>query len=107
MMLSRFSRRIVNLIALGVAVPALLLAGLAIYLTLLIARAVEDDSIRYNSYLAQQVAEAFEQELGAQLRVAIVLAENAARNDAPAAQILDALAAGTREFRGPHFVPLE
>ena len=48
--------------------PGLVLAGLAIFLTLRISRAVQDDSTRYNIYLAQQVVEAFEQELMAHLR---------------------------------------
>jgi signal transduction histidine kinase len=107
MQLSRFSRSVASLIGLGVAVPALLLACLGIFLTLRIARAVEDDSIRYNSYIGQQVVEAFEQELMDRIKSAIQLAENQARDNAPPASILQALDAGTKEFRGPHFVPLD
>jgi signal transduction histidine kinase len=107
MQTSRFSRSVSTLIGLGVAVPALLLAGLAIFLTLRIASAVEDESIRYNSYITQQVVEAFELELQEQLKVAIQNAESEARIDAPVARILVALGSGSHEFLGAHFVPLD
>src|SRR6058998_3123991 len=103
----RLRRRALSVIGLGVALPASLLAGLGIYLTLRIASAIEDENVRYNSYMAQQVAEAFEQELLAHLRGAIGSAENEARNDAGPAAITAALEAGTREFRGAQFVPLD
>src|SRR5437667_7243124 len=107
MLLSRFRRSVASLIGLGVAVPAFRIAALGILLTLRIARAVEDDSIRYNSYIAQQVAEAFEQELAERVGNGMLQAESEARTNAPTARILQALDAGTREFRGPHFVPLD
>jgi len=56
-------RRILILVGIAVTVPALVLAGLAVFLTLRIARGVEADGARYDSYLAQQVVEAFEIEL--------------------------------------------
>src|SRR5438477_7475752 len=107
MAVSRFSRRVLMVIGFGVAVPALILAGLAIVLTLRIANAVEDESVKYNTYLSQQVAEAFEQELMAHLRRAIVPAENAARNGATVREILDALNTDPNEFEGAHLVPVD
>src|SRR5205085_8145970 len=95
------------IIILGVAIPALVLAALGIHLTLRIATAVENDAVRYHSYLAQQVAEAYEQDLMAHLRRSIGVAENAARNGAGLHDILAALDAGTTEFEGPHFVPFD
>jgi signal transduction histidine kinase len=103
----RFSRRVLTVIGLGVALPALLLAGLGIHLTLQIARAVEDESARYNSYMALQVGEAFEQDLMALLRRAIVPAENVARAGGDRRAVLDALASASGEFESPDFVPLD
>ena len=48
---SRFSRRVLILIGLAVAIPALILAALGAFLTLRIARAVEAESVKYNTYL--------------------------------------------------------
>ena len=107
MAICRFRRGALFAAALGVAVPAALLAGTGIYLTLRIARAVETDTSRYNSYIGQQVAEAFEQELLQHLRLAVASAENAAREGAPQSVIETALAAGTQEFEGAHFVKLD
>jgi signal transduction histidine kinase len=102
---ARVSRRALVLVGLGVALPAILLAGLGIYLTLRIARAVEDESARYNSYIALQVGEAFERELLDELRRSIPPAETAARSGADTAAVIEALRAGAREFSAPHFVP--
>src|SRR2546428_13326878 len=102
-----FSRRAVAILGLAVAAPALFLAGLGIFLTLRVARAIETESVRYNTYMALQVGEAFEQELMAQLRRSITMAENAARTGAATPQILAALRAGTGEFISPAMVPLE
>lgn len=107
MVISRFRRGALAAVALGVAIPAALLAGTGIYLTLRIARAVEIDARRYNSYIGQQVAEAFELELLDHLRRAVVQAENYAREGAPRPVIEAALAAGTEEFEGAHFVPVD
>src|SRR5512146_2412908 len=93
MAVSRFSQRVLRIIGLCVALPALVLAGLAIYLTLRIADAVSVQSARYNVYVAEQITQAFEEELLAHMRRAIAPAENAARNGAP--------------LPSPHFVPLE
>jgi signal transduction histidine kinase len=107
MAISRFSRRVLGIIGLGVALPGALLAGLGVYLTLRISDAIHAQSQRYNLYVAQQVAEAFEQELLATLRHAIVSAEAAARNGLGPEGILPALAANAGDF-GPHYlVPLD
>src|SRR5262245_51804379 len=107
MRVSRFSRRILVILGFGVALPALILAGLGMFLTLRIGGAVESQSARYHRYMAAQVAEGFEQELLAELRESIATAENAARNDAPPTVLLQALEVNRREFRSPHFVPLD
>jgi signal transduction histidine kinase len=102
---TRVSRRALVLVGLGVALPAILLAGLGIYLTSRIARAVEDESARYNSYIALQVGEALERELLSSLRRSIPPAEEAARSGADTAAVIEALRVGAREFFAPHFVP--
>ncbi len=103
---SPITRRIIPLVALGVGLPALLLAGLGIALTLRVARAVERDTMRYNSYLAHQVVAAYEQELMIHLRSAVRPAENAARINGSIGDIMAALADGSGEFDGPHFVSI-
>jgi signal transduction histidine kinase len=101
-----FSQRIVFILGLGVALPALVLAALGVFLTLRISDAVESQSIRYNHYMAQQVVEGFEQELLAHLREAVAGAEIEARNGSSPGALENALSQGTREFRGAQFVPL-
>ncbi|MEK7329193.1 MAG: HAMP domain-containing sensor histidine kinase [Candidatus Eisenbacteria bacterium] len=107
MAISRFSRRVLGVVGLGVALPAALLAGLGVYLTLRISDAVHGQSVRYNLYVAQQVAASFEQELLANLQRAAGPAEIAARNGQGREEIVAALAAGTGEFAAPLFVPLD
>ena len=107
MVVSRFSRRVLGVIGLGVALPAVLLAGLGVYLTLRISDAVHAQSLRYNLYIAQQVAAAFEQELLASLQRGIGPAEIAARNGRDQQEIMAALAAGKGDFAEPFFVPLD
>src|SRR5437867_10191703 len=108
---SRFNlqlgRKAFVVLGLAIAAPALFLAGLGIFLTLRVARAIENESVRYNSYMALQVGEAFEQELMAQLRRSISVAENAARTGAGREKIMVALKDGTGEFIAPEMVPLE
>src|SRR5262245_29668138 len=104
---SPIRQRAVVIIGLGVALPALVLAALGVYLTLRISEAVESQSLRYNHYMAQQVVESFEQELLTHLREAVSGAENQARDGADPARIRAALEAGKREFENPEFVPLE
>jgi signal transduction histidine kinase len=106
MSVSPLRRRVIALVALGVGLPTVLLAGLGITLTYRISRAIETDAMRYNSYLAEQVVAAFEQELMIHLRTAVRGAENAARADAPLFDIMSALADGTGEFEEPHFVSI-
>jgi signal transduction histidine kinase len=100
-------RHILMILGLGVTVPALMLAAIAVGLTIRISRAVEDESVRFNTYLAQLVAEAFEQELMDHLRHGVQAAENVARNGGGVSQILFALGGDSDEFRGAHFVPLD
>ncbi len=107
MAVSRFSQRVLRIIGLGVALPALVLAGLAIYLSMRITAAVSVQSARYNTYVAAQVAQGFEEELLAHMRRAIAPAENAARNGAGLAGVLRALTTDDPEFSSPHFVPLD
>ena len=100
-----FRRRILFLMALGVALPAVMLAGLAVYLTSRIARSIENDTARYNTYLAQQVAESFELELMDHLRRGVASAEQVAREGGTPGAIIAALASEGGEFLGAHFVP--
>lgn len=100
-------RRVLAILGLGVALPALLLAGLAIFLTYRIAQSVENDSARYNGYIALQVGEAYEQELLDHVRRGIGPAENAARAGAPPAEILRLLERERGEFGNGHYVPLD
>lgn len=107
MAVSRFSQRVLSIMGLGVALPALVLAGLAIYLSIRIADAVGVQSARYNTYVGAQVAQAFEEELLAHMRRAITPAENAARNGVSTKGLLQALTTDDPEFSSPHFVPLD
>src|SRR2546423_9757949 len=103
----RVSRRIMIVIGYGVALPARLLAGIGVQLTLRIARAIEDESARYNSYIALQVGEAFEQELKSQLRGGMGPAESAARSGGGPGPVRAALEAVPTEFGVAQFVALD
>lgn len=107
MVATRFSRRVLIFIGIGVALPALLLAGLGVFLTMRISRAVEEQAVRYDTYMSKQVAEAFEQDLLSEMRRSIALAENAARVGGGAHEILAALQAGETELGRPHVVLLD
>ncbi len=107
MVTSRFSRRALVFIGFGVALPAALLAGLGVFLTLRISHAVEDQALRYNTYMAKQVSQAFEEELLADIRRSIALAENAARGGGGAPEILAALRAGENDLGTPQVVLLD
>jgi signal transduction histidine kinase len=107
MRFSGFSKRVSLVLVLGVALPALVLAALGVFLTLRIAQAVEDESVKYHTYLSQLLAESFEQELLDHLRIALVPAENVARNGGGVPLILFSLQQDAAEFEGSHFVPLE
>jgi signal transduction histidine kinase len=106
-MATRFSRRVLFFIGAGVALPSLLLALLGIFLTLRISRAVEDQALRYDSYMSKQVADEFEQELLLEMSRSIALAENAARAGGSQADILAALRAGDTELGQPYVVMLD
>jgi len=107
MAISKFARRATVLVGLGVALPALALAMFGIYMCLRIARSVETDTFRFNTYVARQVGAAYEVELLDHLRRSVATAEAAARDDAPAPILRMALDAGSGEFAGSHFVPIE
>lgn len=102
-----FRRNKLQLIGVAVALPALVLASVGIALTMYIAAEIETESARYNTYLAEQVTEAFEQELLARLREAIPPAEEVARAGGTPEQIRRALASRAREFEAAHFVPVD
>jgi len=106
-MATRFSRRVLLFIGFGVALPALLLAGLGVFLTLRISQAVEDQALRYDSYMSKQVAEAIEVELLSEMRRSIALAENAALSGGNAADILTALRQGETELGRPYVILLD
>lgn len=107
MSISRIRRRILIAAAFGVALPAAVLAAIAVFLTFRIGASVRHDTVRYNSYLAQQVGKAFEQELMDHLRQDAANAERLAREGAPVADVRAALAAEGAEFRGAAYVPVE
>lgn len=95
MLASRFSRRVLILIGLGVTFPALLLAGLGAFLTRGVSQALDAQTDRYHLYMAQQTVAGFERELLAHLRERIAPAENAARSgdDLSVRAMLEAAAA--------------
>src|SRR6185503_12533009 len=107
MAVSSVRRRALFAAALGVAIPALLLAVVAVLLTFRIVRSVQNDTVRYNRYLGQQVAGSFELELMDHLRRSIAPAERVARDGGSLPQVMEALAGEGSEFIGPHFVPVD
>src|SRR2546428_6860 len=60
---SRFSRRILTLVGLGVGVPALLLAVLRVFLTLRISREVARERLNYNDYIPRQGVDVVQERL--------------------------------------------
>src|SRR5262245_46641954 len=107
MAVSRFSRRILTLIGLGVGVPALLLAILGIFLTLRISLEVDRESGHYTDDVARQVVEEFEREVRAHVRLARGPAANAARDGAGVRELIAALQEGAAELGEVHFVPVD
>jgi signal transduction histidine kinase len=105
--LPRSRQRKLALLIGAVALPALILALNAIWLTLGVAHQFELESARYNTYLAERVIEAFERELVDQVRGALGAAETIARAGGSEDDIRRALAARAREFEAPQYVPLE
>ncbi|NOT33289.1 MAG: HAMP domain-containing histidine kinase [Candidatus Eisenbacteria bacterium] len=79
MFASRFSRRVLILIGLGVTLPALVLAAVGALMTLRVSRALDAQTDRYNLYMARQTVEGLERELLSDLRDRIGPAENVAR----------------------------
>ncbi|MGH7740474.1 MAG: sensor histidine kinase [Candidatus Eiseniibacteriota bacterium] len=107
MISTRFNRRILLLIGFGVGLPALLLAGMGVVLTIGISRAIEEQAVRYNSYMAKQVAKSLEQELLLEMKRSISLAENEARVGGGVREIVSALQAGETDLGPPHVVLLD
>jgi len=105
--LPRSRQRKLALLIGAVALPALILALNAIWLTLGVAHQIEAESARYNTYLAEKVIEAFELELVDQVHGALGDAMERARAGGSEDDIRRALAARSREFEAPEFVPLE
>jgi hypothetical protein len=105
--LPRSRQRKLALLIGAVAVPALILALNAIWLTLGVAHQFEAESARYNTYLAERIIDAFDRELVDQVHDALGAAEARARQGESEEAIRRALAEGAREFEAPQFVPVE
>ncbi len=104
---SRFSRRIMGIIGLGVALPALVLAAIGVVLTLRIGTALDAQSDRYCLYMAKQVAKAFEEELQGHLHDGTAAAEIVARAGADRRALLQALESGATRGERAEFVPMD
>ena len=104
--LPRSRQRKLALLIGAVAVPALILALNAIWLTLGVARQFEAESARYNSYLAERVIDAYDRELVDQVHGALGAAEAIAKAGGTEDDIRRALADRAREFEAPQFVPV-
>jgi signal transduction histidine kinase len=102
--LPRSRQRKLALLIGAVAVPALVLALNAIWLTLGVAHQIETESARYNTYLADRVVEAFKRELVDQMLGALGAAEKTAKDGGNEDDIRRALAAQARDFEAPQFV---
>jgi signal transduction histidine kinase len=105
--LPRSRQRKLALLICAVAVPALVLALNAIWLTLGVAHQIEAESARYNTYLAEKVVEAFERELVDQVHGALGAAETISRAGGSEDDIRRAIAARSRDFEAPQFLPVE
>ena len=106
-LLPRSRERKLLLLIGAVALPAMVLALTAFWLTLRVSRQVEAESGRYNAYLAEKVIEAYERELVDEVRGALGPAETVSRAGGTADEIRAALASRMRLFEAPHFVPLD
>jgi signal transduction histidine kinase len=105
---TRINRRVVAVIGLGVALPALMLGGWAIVNTLRISEGLDSQSMRYHAYVAQQVADGYEKELLAHLRQRIAPAEIVAREGGSRGQLVAALRSGAETPSEPSgFIPIE
>src|SRR5258705_3559559 len=105
---TRISRRVVAVIGLGIALPAMMLGAWAIVNTLRISQALDSQSKRYNLYVSQQVADGYEKELLAHLREGIARAEIVAREGGNRDQLVAALRAGGEGAGESHgFIPSE
>lgn len=102
-----FRRRVLIAVLFAVAVPAVFLAGLSVYLTERITRSVEITSATYHSYIGQQVAEAFETELQAHLKHGMEASEAAMRAGLPPLAALKTVPMRGDGFAGTEFVPVD
>ncbi|MFI5371811.1 MAG: sensor histidine kinase, partial [Candidatus Eisenbacteria bacterium] len=104
---SRFSRRVMGIIGLGVALPALLLALIGVVLTLRIGTALDAQSNRYGLYMARQVSAAFEEELQRHLMDDATAADIVARAGADRRALQQALEGAAGRGETALFVPLD
>jgi signal transduction histidine kinase len=95
------------IIAVGVILPALVLAGIAALLTIRMARVIEGSSRSYNLYVSQMVLEGFKQELLFTLGQTIDRAENVARAGGDEAAIRRALESHPEGFEDPTLYSLD
>src|ERR1041385_2382959 len=105
--LPRSRQRKLALLIGAVAVPALILALNAIWLTLGVAHQIENESARYDTYIAERVIDAFNRELVDQVHGALGQAEAIAKAGGSQEDIQRELALRAREFEAPQFVPVE
>lgn len=102
-----FRRRVLLGVLTLVAVPAALLAGLSIYLTERITRSVEIASATYDSYIGQQVTEAFETDLLSHLKRGVGRAETSFHAGLDPRAAIAGVEMRGDGFAGPHFVPVD
>lgn len=104
----RINRRVVALIGLGIAIPAMMLGAWAILNTQRFSQVLDAQSKRYNAYISQQVADGYEKELLAHLREGIAAAEIVAREGGNRDQLVAALRTRAESAtEPPGFIPLE
>ncbi len=102
-----FRRRVLVAVLVAVALPAILLAGLSVYLTERITHSVEAASATYHSYVGQQIAEALETDLMSHLKRALAPVETAVSAGLDPRAALAAVPMEGDGFAGPHFVPVD
>lgn len=102
-----FRRRVLVAVLFAVALPAVLLAGLSIYLTERITHSVESSTATYHSYIGLQIAEALETDLMSHLKRALGPVETSIQAGVPPRVALAAVPMRGDGFAGPHFVPVD
>jgi signal transduction histidine kinase len=91
----------------AVALPAIVLAAIAVYLTLRVSRTVDAEASRYDQYLGEKVSEAFNRQLSEQMHELLAEADAVARRGGDADEMRAALVAGSRVFEAPQYLPME